>query len=396
MFHWHARLMEYIVLHADNIDALSMILLLRNGTNAAKGTEMQSQWQKALNNIKAYLKDGCLTPMRAFNTAAVICDNPTLPEQHAWPISTDTVMECVMNNLSFNSILSYTTGWPNQFPDNPEALVSGELTMWSKQAWETAQNFPSGRAYRSNTVSFNSRLHLQENVFLAKIPVGTSKYHLLCPLPWEDDNEHNFQNILANIVSLHHLARQIHGKTVKQIKTGLFQLIQQQLTSVIAMGRKSWTAPLLETSRHMSTWNMMAVAATQPTPSSANGKVLKWLGSVRFIHLLDKKDNVIEIADDDTTFLQFHEEETQINFRTYGNAIKKYSTVSAYATWAREAIQNPFKAHYCINGKHFTIIFSMRNIPFLRPQTSTSPNYGRQRSHNTSSKPGNYDSIKNQ
>lgn len=351
MYHWHARLMEYIVLHADNIDALSIITILRNGTNTTVGTEAHNKWKVALNNTKVLLKEGSLTPLRAFNTAALICDNPMIPQQHAWPTTIDTVMESVMNNFHFNSILSYTIGWPTQFPDNKEALAPGELPIWSHKAWETSQNFSSGRAFRSNTVSFNSRLNLQRNIFLIKVPVGTSKYHLLCPIPWETSKDDNVQHVMANIISLHHLARQINGKSVNQIKTQLFQLVNQQLSAVLASGKRSWSAPLLETSRHMQSWNQLTIAATQPTPSTLKGKMLKWLGSIRFIHLVDKQDKIIEIADDETTFLHFNQEENEANFENYGNAIKKYATVSAYQTWEKVAVQNPYKPHYAINGK---------------------------------------------
>ena len=126
--HWQARTIEYIVMHATNIDALSIISLLRNGVTVAYGTEFHEEWLRALNNIKAYIKHGALTPIKAFNVVATINDNVNLPEQHNWPKNVETIMETTMNNLQFNSVLSYTAGWPIQFTDEPDALAPGEIT----------------------------------------------------------------------------------------------------------------------------------------------------------------------------------------------------------------------------------------------------------------------------
>ena len=198
------------------------------------------------------------------------------------------------------------------------------ILAWSKGAWDTAQSFESGRAYRSNTVCFKSRLNLQQNVFLIKVPVASTKYCLLCPVPWDESDEDNYFQVVANIISLHHLMRQVHGKSVKQMKTSIFQLINQKLNSVITSGERSWTAPMMETSRHMKTWNAFAIAATQPTPTLPNGKVLKWLGGIRFMHLVDPQNRLIEITDESTDYLTFNQESYKVPIESYGHSIKKY------------------------------------------------------------------------
>ena len=119
--------MEYIVLKADDLDALSIITSLRQGVRAALMTPFHAKWKNGLNALKAYLKNGTLTPMRTFNLVASLCDNPELPQQHGWLRLHNTVLECVMNNLQFNSVLSYTIGWPTEFPDDPKSLAPGEI-----------------------------------------------------------------------------------------------------------------------------------------------------------------------------------------------------------------------------------------------------------------------------
>ena len=132
--HWHARLLEYIILHADNIDALSIIIMLRHGTTAAETTNVHTRWIQALNTVKATLKNGTLMPHLVFNLIANIMDNPSIPQQHHWPQHATTVMETIINNLQFNSILSYTLGWPSQYTDHAEALVAGEAKGKSQQS----------------------------------------------------------------------------------------------------------------------------------------------------------------------------------------------------------------------------------------------------------------------
>ena len=127
IMHWHARAVEYILLHADNLDAWSIITFLRHGTDAANGSDQQHRWSRALNLVKIHLKNGCLTPIKAFNTITEICDNPYLPQQHAWPNKVETIAECVLNNMLFNTVTNYVTGWPIQFPDHPDSLVRGEV-----------------------------------------------------------------------------------------------------------------------------------------------------------------------------------------------------------------------------------------------------------------------------
>ena len=127
MYHWHARAVEYVVLHANDIDALSIIKILRNGAKASLMTPYHEQWSKSINNLKALLKNGTLTPIRTFNIVAKICDNPELPQQHGWSRLHNTVLECVMNNLQFNNVLSYTIGWPKEYTDDPKDLAPGEL-----------------------------------------------------------------------------------------------------------------------------------------------------------------------------------------------------------------------------------------------------------------------------
>ena len=127
VFHWHARAIEYIILHANNIDATSIIEMLRIGSKVSLMTPFHEEWTKAINTVKAHLKNGTLTPMRLFNIVARICDNPELPQQHGWSRIHNTVMECVMNNLQFNNVLSYTIGWPKEFPDETKNLAPGEI-----------------------------------------------------------------------------------------------------------------------------------------------------------------------------------------------------------------------------------------------------------------------------
>ena len=201
-----------------------------------------------------------------------------------------------------------------------------------------------------------SRLNLQRNVFLVKVPIGTSTYSLLCPIPWDENDEDNEQQIMANIVSLHHLARQIHGKSVKTIKSNLFNLINEQLGSTVAPGKRSWSAPLLETSRHMFEWNILTVAATQPTPRLANGKVLKWLGAIQYMHLVDQHEKLINITDDETNFLHFSGEDYQENAEKYGFAVRKYCTISAFSGYEKLAVQNPFKKGYPSNDSRLQAV----------------------------------------
>ena len=148
---------------------------------------------------------------------------------------------------------------------------------WTEKIWNTAQNFPNGRGYRSESVQFQSRLHLQKQVFLIRIPVAKTPYSILCPIEWNESDDQNFNQIMANIISLHHLARTIHGKTVNQIRQALIERILQRLRAITTSGERSWTAPILETSRHMTKWNTLVVAATQTTPTLPNGQLLKWL-----------------------------------------------------------------------------------------------------------------------
>ena len=127
IYHWHARTLEYIVLKADDLDALSIITSLRQGVRAALMTPFHENWKTGLNVLKVHLKKGTLTPMRAFNLVAGLCDNPELPQQHGWSRTENTVLECVMNNLQFNNILNYTIGWPTEFTDDPKDLAPGEV-----------------------------------------------------------------------------------------------------------------------------------------------------------------------------------------------------------------------------------------------------------------------------
>ena len=189
-------------------------------------------------------------------------------------------------------------------------------------------------------------------VFLARIPMPNTKYVLICPLPWCKNDPKNFEQIIANIISMHHMTRQVYGKSVKSIKQNLLQLVEQKLAAVLAPGERSWSAPLLETSRHMATWNVITIAASQTRPTMQDGRILKWLGSVRFLQLADPRtDQLIEIATDETNFLQFHEPGYSVNTDDYGQAIKKYITISAYDSWKNAAHQNPFRAKYSNDGK---------------------------------------------
>ena len=225
--------------------------------------------------------------------------------------------------------------------------------VWTKEAWQTAQNFTSGRAFRSNTVSFESRLNHQNNVFLARIPIPSSKYVLVCPLPWEKNHPDNYEQTIANIVSLHHMTRQVYGRTVNTIKQSMFLLIEQKLAAVLAPGAQSWTAPILETSRHMVSWTALTIAAVQTAPTLRSGNILKWLGSIRFLHLAEPHSHqLIEIADDETNYLQYHQDGYSVNIDNYGQAIKKYNTIAAYDTWKNAAHQNPFRENYASDGKH--------------------------------------------
>ena len=188
-------------------------------------------------------------------------------------------------------------------------------------------------------------------MFLIKVPVATTKYSLLCPVPWDENDEDNYLQIVANIISLHHLMRQVHGKSVKNMKTSIFQLVNQKLASVITPGERSWTAPILETSRHMPNWNALTIAATQPTPTLPNGKVLKWLGGIRFMHLVDPQNRLVEITDENTDYLTFNQENYNVPIEVYGQSIKKYNTTSAFSTWEKAFIQNPAKENYDVTGK---------------------------------------------
>ena len=126
--HWHARIMEYIVLNAHDIDALCIIQYLRYGTKAALLTPYHGKWKNGINMLKAHLKNGTLTPMRTFNIVAAICDNPEMPQQHAWTSRiNNTIFESIMNNMQFNSVLCYTIGWPKEFTDNAKDLAPGEV-----------------------------------------------------------------------------------------------------------------------------------------------------------------------------------------------------------------------------------------------------------------------------
>ena len=136
------------------------------------------------------------------------------------------------------------------------------------------------------------------------------------------------------------------------IKEALFARIDQKLKAVITAGERSWTAPRAETSRHMMSWNVLAIAATQMTPVRKNGKVLTWLGSVRFLNLVENhSQRQIEIGDDSTDFLCFDQPEDEVTITNYGQAIKKYDTIAAYDSWQNQAKQNPFRDDYNINGK---------------------------------------------
>ena len=136
------------------------------------------------------------------------------------------------------------------------------------------------------------------------------------------------------------------------MKEKMFQLIDQRLASVLSTGERSWTAPIQETSRHTPDWNILAIAATQQTPTLKNGKVLKWLGSVRYMNLVENHSKrQIEIADDNTNFLSDNDTEYNVTMKNYGKAIKKYNTISAYEGWKNHATQNPFKEDYELDGK---------------------------------------------
>ena len=127
VYHWHARAMQYIILNANNIDALSMITLLRRATEAAAGTFYHTRLGAALNNVKASVKKAELTPTRLFNYVAGALDNPEIPEQHFWAKNhADTLFESIINNLHFNNVTAYCVGWPIQFIDHPDSLVPGE------------------------------------------------------------------------------------------------------------------------------------------------------------------------------------------------------------------------------------------------------------------------------
>ena len=141
VFHWHARTVQYVMLNILNIDALSIITLLRHTTEAATGTPYHSKVADALNRIKLIVKNGELTPLKAFNLITAACDNPALPEQHHWPTKhADTIMESIINNFEFNGMLGYITGWPIQFPDNPEALAPGEIKSTYNQTLSLISN----------------------------------------------------------------------------------------------------------------------------------------------------------------------------------------------------------------------------------------------------------------
>ena len=179
-----------------------------------------------------------------------------------------------------------------------------------------------------------------------------SKYSLLCPLPWDPKDPDKYEKTVANITSLHNLCAQVHGKTVKMIKEALFARIDQRLKAVISAGERSWTAPMTETSRHMMSWNVLAIAATQMTPVRKNGKVLTWLGSVRFLNLVENYSHrQIEIGDDDTDFLSYNQPGDHVSITNYGQTIKKYNSIAAYDSWQNQAKQNPFRDDYDINGK---------------------------------------------
>ena len=103
----------------------------------------------------------------------------------------------------------------------------------------------------------------------------------------------------------------------------------------------------------MSTWNTIVVAATQTKPTLPDGKVLKWLGSIRFMKIVESNYKMYDVADDDTTYLMFNQPEYQVNDEHYGHAIKEYNTVSAYASWEAIAQQNPFRKSYKSDGKYY-------------------------------------------
>ena len=178
-----------------------------------------------------------------------------------------------------------------------------------------------------------------------------TKFHLLCPIEWNPNDDNNYQQIMANIISLHHMARLIHGKSVTQVQKALLAKINERLQASIASGEQSWTAPLLETSRHMRQWNTIVVAATQNKPTLPDGKVLKWLGSIRFMKIIEQGSILHDVADDDQTYLLYNQPDYRVSDENYGHAINEYNTVSAYASWEAAAQQNHFKRAYGPEGK---------------------------------------------